>query len=132
MSAKPASKLTENQEKDGKKNQGILNKNQFFAFVSKYHLKLQFFRLHAEIIEEVDENGNPKLKIALLHGPPGLGKTTLAHVVAKHAGYNVVEMNASDDRSVEAFKIRLEAATQVSYIHIREPKGQFTFLKFSF
>ena len=27
-------------------------------------------------------------------GPPGLGKTTLAHIVAKHAGYNVVEMNA--------------------------------------
>ena len=27
-------------------------------------------------------------------GPPGLGKTTLAHVVASHAGYNVVEMNA--------------------------------------
>ena len=33
-------------------------------------------------------------QIALLCGPPGLGKTTLAHVLAKHAGYNVVEMNA--------------------------------------
>ena len=29
-----------------------------------------------------------------MSGPPGLGKTTLAHIVAKHAGYNVVEMNA--------------------------------------
>lgn len=34
------------------------------------------------------------LQVALLCGPPGLGKTTLAHVIAKHAGYNVVEMNA--------------------------------------
>ena len=34
------------------------------------------------------------LKVVLLCGPPGLGKTTLAHIVAKHAGYNVVEMNA--------------------------------------
>ena len=33
-------------------------------------------------------------QIALLCGPPGLGKTTLAHIIAKHAGYNVVEMNA--------------------------------------
>ena len=35
---------------------------------------------------------------SLLYGPPGLGKTTLAHVVANHAGYKVVEINASDDR----------------------------------
>ena len=34
------------------------------------------------------------LQLALLCGPPGLGKTTLAHIIAKHAGYNVVEMNA--------------------------------------
>jgi len=32
--------------------------------------------------------------VALLSGPPGLGKTTLAHIVAQHAGYNVIEMNA--------------------------------------
>ena len=48
----------------------------------------------------------------MLHGAPGLGKTTLAHVIAVHAGYNVVEMNASDDRSLAAFKTKVEAATQ--------------------
>lgn len=42
-----------------------------------------------------------------------LGKTTLAHMVARHAGYNVVEINASDDRSLEAFKTSLENATQM-------------------
>lgn len=36
--------------------------------------------------QEYDSYNRPKQKIALLCGPPGLGKTTLAHVLAKHAG----------------------------------------------
>jgi chromosome transmission fidelity protein 18 len=41
---------------------------------------------------ELDEHNRPKQKVALLCGPPGMGKTTLAHTIAKHAGYNVVEV----------------------------------------
>ena len=66
-----------------------------------------------EVLDELDETDRPKQKVALLHGPPGLGKTTLAHIVARHAGYKVVEMNASDDRSVDAFKKNLESSTQM-------------------
>jgi len=66
-----------------------------------------------EVLEEYDDVGRPKQRVSLLHGPPGLGKTTLAHIIAKQAGYNVVEMNASDDRSIEAFKNNLENATQM-------------------
>nr|XP_014342209.1 PREDICTED: chromosome transmission fidelity protein 18 homolog [Latimeria chalumnae] len=70
-----------------------------------------------EILEsELDQHNRPKYKVALLSGPPGLGKTTLAHVIAKHAGYNVVEMNASDDRSPELFKTQIEAATQMKSV----------------
>ena len=46
-------------------------------------------------------------KILLLTGAPGLGKTTLAHVCAKQAGYEVVEINASDDRSKEVVRGRI-------------------------
>lgn len=46
-------------------------------------------------------------KIMLLTGPPGLGKTTLAHVCAKQAGYEVVEINASDERSKDVVKGRI-------------------------
>lgn len=69
-----------------------------------------------EVVEEWGADGRPQQRVALLHGPPGLGKTTLAHIVARHAGYKVVEINASDDRSVEAFKKSLESATQMKSV----------------
>ena len=34
-----------------------------------------------------------------LHGPPGIGKTTAAHLAAKLEGYDILESNASDTRS---------------------------------
>uniref|UniRef100_A0A8C5Q1K2 Chromosome transmission fidelity protein 18 homolog n=1 Tax=Leptobrachium leishanense TaxID=445787 RepID=A0A8C5Q1K2_9ANUR len=81
---------------------------------SKWKTKAQVME---EILEaELDQHNRPKNKIALLCGPPGLGKTTLAHVIARHAGYNVVEMNASDDRSPELFKTRIQAATQMKSV----------------
>ncbi|EMP36892.1 Chromosome transmission fidelity protein 18 like protein [Chelonia mydas] len=59
---------------------------------NKWRSKAQFTE---EILEaELDHHKRPKYKVALLCGPPGLGKTTLAHVIAKQAGYNAVEMNA--------------------------------------
>ena len=35
----------------------------------------------------------------ILHGPPGIGKTTAAHLAAKLEGYDIRESNASDTRS---------------------------------
>jgi len=38
-------------------------------------------------------------RAVMIHGPPGIGKTTAAHLVAKLEGYDIVESNASDTRS---------------------------------
>jgi len=38
-------------------------------------------------------------RAALLSGPPGIGKTTSAHLAGHECGYEVVEWNASDKRS---------------------------------
>lgn len=63
--------------------------------------------------ELVDKKNFPIQRIALLTGPPGLGKTTLAHLVARRAGYNVVEINASNDRNPESFRQALLSSTQM-------------------
>lgn len=58
----------------------------------------------------------PDEKILLLCGPPGLGKTTLAHVSAKHCGYRVVEINASDDRSASTIEGKILDVVQMNSV----------------
>uniref|UniRef100_A0A8C1SD75 Chromosome transmission fidelity protein 18 homolog n=1 Tax=Cyprinus carpio TaxID=7962 RepID=A0A8C1SD75_CYPCA len=82
------------------------NQNQSQRFKTKSQMT-------EEILEaELDQYKRPKFKAS----PPGLGKTTLAHIIAKHAGYNVVEINASDDRSAELFQKRTDTATQMKSV----------------
>lgn len=57
--------------------------------------------------QQQQEEEKPHRKILMLTGPPGLGKTTLAHVCARQAGYEVLEINASDDRSRDVVRGRI-------------------------
>lgn len=44
-------------------------------------------------------DGSGVFRAVIISGPPGIGKTTSAHLVAKLKGFDVIESNASDTRS---------------------------------
>ncbi|KAF3289892.1 hypothetical protein TWF970_003636 [Orbilia oligospora] len=61
-------------------------------------------------------------RILLVTGPPGLGKTTMAHVLAKQAGYEPLEINASDDRTASVVKNRIKDVVGTNTVHMGDAK----------
>ncbi|MBI4043178.1 MAG: replication factor C large subunit [Candidatus Diapherotrites archaeon] len=83
------------------------------------------------------QNGKMR-KPLLLHGPTGTGKTTLAHLFARHMKWTVFELNASDFRTKDVVErlvggaafnaglvggLRLVVLDEVDGIQGREDKG---------
>lgn len=58
------------------------------------------------------KNFGKKKNALLLHGPPGTGKTTIAHAAAKEINSEIFELNASDFRSKEKLKEILKPAIE--------------------
>lgn len=70
------------------------------AVVEKLHRWLQMFPRNLKTnFRLAGKDGSGVFRAVMLHGPPGIGKTTAAHLIAKLEGYDVVERNASDTRS---------------------------------
>ena len=74
-----------------------------------------------------DTNNNPKRKggkrAALLSGPPGIGKTTTATLIARETGRDVLELNASDARGKKALKENLGDVTGSQVLNFGPKKG---------
>jgi len=83
-------------------------------FVDKYKPKtIQDIIGHKEQLNELGKwldafpksLKNPDYKRGvLITGPPGIGKTTMAHLVATTLGYKVAEYNASDTRTIKSLE----------------------------
>lgn len=83
------------------------------SWVDKYHpTSLQHVIGHKTEIQQLslwlqqwsNNSSIPEKRGILLTGPPGIGKTTVVHLLAKQFGYAITEYNASDTRSVSALR----------------------------
>ena len=70
--------------------------------------------------------GIPKYRAVVLMGSPGIGKTTSAEALARDMGWDIIEMNASDQRTGEAIR---QTALKGAFSNSFDEDGEFVTAK---
>lgn len=76
------------------------------SLVEKYRPKsFKEIKGQLEVVESIQQVlGRKELPHFLFIGPPGSGKTSVAHVMAKILNYPIRELNASDERGIDVVR----------------------------
>ncbi|RLN51836.1 hypothetical protein BBJ29_002424 [Phytophthora kernoviae] len=67
---------------------------------------------------------NRGAKTVLLSGPPGIGKTTIANLIARECGFECTELNASDTRSKKMLQTGLKDVLGTRALQFGAPAGK--------
>ena len=96
----------------------IRNLKNWLAAWDRRHVK------KTESLPNYNAKGNPGGKAALVSGPPGIGKSSSAALIARSMGYEVMELNASDARSKKLLESNLSDVTQNSVLSFAVKSNQ--------
>ena len=91
------------------------NQNWTEKYRPKYFLDIKNQEIAVQTIKRLlmdFSTGRVRKKAVILHGPPGTGKTSLAHVAAAETSSEIFELNASDLRNKDKLREILGPATK--------------------
>ena len=82
--------------------------------LSDYYMSKIQLNVVKEWIKDFRNNTEDAKPFLILHGSPGIGKTTLAYLILEHYNYEIIECNASDTRTKKTIQETLGQISKVS------------------
>ena len=94
-------------------------------WVDKYRPKLlQDYYMESDVVETITDwigrfkdNDEKVERFLLLYGDPGIGKTTIAHIIFDQFGFDTVEFNASNHRTKKIIHEKIGCIGKYSVLH---------------